>query len=93
MLQWVLVVYNTWVPLWKQVDDGDLNVAVRDIDHQTRSPKPKTTSAICSLSVLAYNIHKMNAERSRVVALVVAVKRHCHAWSTDSLCRECFQLH
>lgn len=76
MLQWVLVVYNTWVPLWKQVDDGDLNVAVRDIDHQTRSPK-----------------HKMNAERSRVVALVVAVKRHCHAWSTDSLCRECFQLH
>lgn len=45
-----------------------------------------------SLAATAY-LHGMNAERGRIVALLVVAKRHCRAWSTDNLCREYFQLH
>lgn len=45
-----------------------------------------------SLAATVY-LHRMNAERVRIVVLLVVAKRHCRAWSTDSLCREYFQLH
>ena len=64
-------------------------ISVIKLDYQSLL----TELAECSIPTIECNLHRMNAERDRVVALLVVVERHCRAWSTDNLCRECFQLH